>query len=330
MCELGMRWIGPRWPALVFCAALFGAGMLSPARAQTTPSNEESDLAAQKFEEAMAGAENATSEEADADNFSVPLGPGLRVNLLNLLLLGGWLMWPIVAVSVVVVMFTLERGLALRRGRVIPSSLVGALGGLTDGPREFDPRVAYQICQKYPSVAARVIRTMLQKVGRPHSEVELAVTQANEREAARLYANVRTLNLAAGVSPLLGLLGTVWGMIQAFFTTANLPGGESRAEFLAEGIYVALVTTFAGLCVAIPALIMSHLYEGRIQRLFRDIDELLATLLPHVEQFEGKLRGNRPLAPGERERKPRSESGPPRPPKREPGRASPAGRPARP
>jgi len=134
---------------------------------------------------------------------------------------------------------------------------------------------------------------MLLKVGRPQSEIEHAVIEASEREADRLYSNVRTLNLAAAVTPLLGLLGTVLGMIQAFFVTANMEEKANKAEQLASGIYVALVTTFAGLAVAIPAAVFAHLLEGRIQSLLRDIDDLLFNLLPQVERYEGKLRVSR-------------------------------------
>jgi biopolymer transport protein ExbB len=153
---------------------------------------------------------------------------------------------------------------------------------------------------------------MLLKLGRPHAEVEHAVAEATERAAARLYANVRTLNLAAAISPLLGLLGTVWGMIKAFMATASMPLGANKAEHLAEGIYTALVTTFAGLAVAIPAAVLAHLFEGQIQARLRDVDQLLLSLLPQVERFEGKLRATQtpttpparspaaqPSAPGE-------------------------------
>jgi len=85
-------------------------------------------------------------------------------------------------------------------------------------------------------------------------------------------------------------LGTVQGMIQAFFVTAHLGTGVNKAESLAQGIYVALVTTFAGLCVAIPASVMAHYFEGRIQRLFREFDETLLGLLPQLERFEDRLR----------------------------------------
>ena len=79
-------------------------------------------------------------------------------------------------------------------------------------------------------------------------------------------------------------------MIQAFYVTANLPDSANKGEALAQGIYVALVTTFAGLAIAIPAAVMAHYFEGRILRLLRHVESLAASLLPQVERYEGKLR----------------------------------------
>ncbi len=213
-----------------------------------------------------------------------------RLNLLDLLIKGGWLMVPIGMCSVIALMVALERGLALRRRRVMPRGLMEGLADLGAVPGVMDPRAAYRLCQQYPSSSAVVIRAMLLKIGRPQPEVEHAVAEASEREAERLYSNVRWLTLIAAVAPLLGLLGTVWGMIHAFFDTTQLVAGQNKAEYLAHGIYVALVTTLGGLSVAIPATIFAHYFEGRIQRLFHEIDELLFNLLPQIERFEGRLR----------------------------------------
>ncbi|MEM1304065.1 MAG: MotA/TolQ/ExbB proton channel family protein, partial [Planctomycetota bacterium] len=146
------------------------------------------------------------------------------------------------------------------------------------------------ICERHPSAAADVVLAMLAKVGRPHPEVEAAASEEIDRQADRLYANVRTLNLAAAVAPLMGLLGTVWGMIEAFFVTASLPIEANKGQALAQGIYTALFTTFAGLAVAIPAAVLAHLFEGRILRLMRRIEQLVAELLPCLERFEGERR----------------------------------------
>jgi biopolymer transport protein ExbB len=210
-------------------------------------------------------------------------------SLWELFLAGGFLMWPIVAMSVVVVAFGLERLWALRRSRFVPRALVEELVRLpAQGP--FDPRKAYALCREHPSVLATVIQALLEKTGRPLPEVEHAVEAAKEREASRLYANIRPISLAVTVTPLLGLLGTVQGMILAFYTTANLQAGTNRAAELAQGIYVALITTFAGLCVAIPAAVIAHFLEGRILAGFRRVDGVAAGIVPLVEQYENKGR----------------------------------------
>jgi biopolymer transport protein ExbB len=227
------------------------------------------------------------SEQASADGYSATVH---TINYLDLLISGGWLMVPIGLFSIVVVAIGIERAIALRSKRVLPDELVAALGRYAENEGTFDPQRVYRLCQEYPSSAANVIRAMLLKLGRPHSEVEQAVHDAADREAGRLYSKVRTLNLAAAVTPLIGLLGTVWGMILAFFVTAHMPVGANRAEMLAEGIYIALVTTFGGLVVAIPAAILAHYFEGRIEKLLHRIEEMLSSLLPQVEHYEGTDR----------------------------------------
>jgi biopolymer transport protein ExbB len=208
--------------------------------------------------------------------------------LWQLFLQGGVLMWPIVAMSLVVLTFGIERLVALRGGRFLPPGLRDGIAKLVAGG--FDPRKAYRLCQEFPSAAADVLAAMLEKVGRPVPEIERAAEVAKDREASRLYANIRPISLAVTVTPLLGLLGTVQGMIMAFYTTANLEAGANRAAELASGIYVALITTFAGLCVAIPAAMIAHYLEGRILRGFRGVDDLVAAVLPQLERYENKGR----------------------------------------
>lgn len=221
--------------------------------------------------------------------------------LWQLFLAGGFMMWPITVMSVVVVAFGIERFIALRRSRFVPRPLPAALAA-TVAARPFDPCAAYQACQRHRSVAATVLMAMLEKVGRPLPEIERAIEVTKESEASRLYANIRPISLAVSVTPLLGLLGTVQGMIIAFYTTATLDAGANRAAELAQGIYVALITTFAGLCVAIPAAMLAHFLEGRILRGFRAVDAIVATVLPALERYENKgrltvdqLAGNAPV-----------------------------------
>lgn len=292
--KYAVRFRSLRLPLVAALISLLAVSMLPLPHLGAQEANEGQD-AASRADEALSS-ESAPEEEpaADAAVENEAAGGGKpSIDVLELVLNGGLLMIPIGLMSVLVATMAVERGLALRQSKVMPPELISGLSELAPKQGGFDPRKAYRLCQQYPSAAATVIRSMLLKVGRPHSEVEHAVKETSEREAARLYANVRTLNLAATVTPLIGLLGTVSGMIQAFFATANAVEGVNKAQQLADGIYVALVTTAGGLSVAIPAAVVAHIFEGRIQKMLREIDELLFTLLPQVERFEGKLRVSR-------------------------------------
>jgi biopolymer transport protein ExbB len=221
------------------------------------------------------------------------------INVLSLALRGGIFMIPIFCLSLLAGTMVIERFLGLRRNRILPEGLVAGLGQLAGSQGTFDPRRAYKLCQEYPSAAANVIRAMLVKVGRPVAEIETSVSQASQREADKLYANVRWLNITTSLATMFGLLGTIQGMILAFHQLTGLAPNNDRVIALAGGIYTALVTTFAGLSVAIPSAFFSHLFEGKIQSAFREIDELVATLLPQLERYEGRLRFNRQPTDGE-------------------------------
>ncbi|NQT12600.1 MAG: MotA/TolQ/ExbB proton channel family protein [Planctomycetes bacterium] len=293
---------------LVTLAASFGSLLLAPARVPAQPADGQANPPAaeqattdpavadlqEKLQEAERMAQSAIATDAPEAPERTDLPPIVvaapKINFLELLLRGRWLMLPIGIMSLLVVAVGVERFFGLQRRRVVPAKLTWALEELAESPDGFDPAQAYKLCQQYGSASSSVVQTMLLKVGRPHGEVENAITQASQREADRLHSNVRWLNLAAAVTPLLGLLGTVWGMIQAFFQTANLPVEANRAQVLADGIWTALVTTFAGLGVAIPAAVLAHYFEGRITNLFRELDETLFDLLPHLERYEGRLR----------------------------------------
>jgi biopolymer transport protein ExbB len=131
---------------------------------------------------------------------------------------------------------------------------------------------------------------LLRKVGRPVPELESALQDACQREADRMYATVRWLAAAAAIAPLLGLLGTVWGMILAFFETTQPGLGLNRTQQLAQGISIAFVNTLGGLGIAIPAAAFAHFFEGRIIKMMAVVQELLQGLILRLESFEGVTR----------------------------------------
>ncbi len=216
------------------------------------------------------------------------ISPGM--DFMSLLVKGGIFMIPIGFVSLLVVMFIFERLIGLRRGKLIPSAFVRKIRQLSHESGSIDPRIAYGYCSEYPSATSNVVRAVLLRVGRPQSEVESAAAEVSQREADKAFGGVRWLNFCAGVAPLLGLLGTVWGLIRAFHDLTLLGPTENRADFLGRGVYEALVTTLAGLVVAIPAALAAHFFEGRILRVFRSIEELVFSLIPKLERYEGRIR----------------------------------------
>ncbi len=232
-------------------------------------------------------------------------GPIPTHNLWNIIREGGPLMLPIGICSLVLVAVVLERMAMLRRSRVIPRPFSQRfLQRLRLG--ELSYQEALEICRQNGSPVAIVFAGALRKWGRPTVEIEQGVLDAGERAAAELRRNLRILNGVATVSPLLGLLGTVLGMIHAFNAVATADA-LGRPELLAKGISQALLTTAAGLTVAIPALLAYLYFVGRCERLLAEIDTLaqevisiIALEAPSTPNEKGKKnRTKKPLAPHE-------------------------------
>lgn len=211
----------------------------------------------------------------------------MGIDFFDLLVRGGVFMIPIGLMSLLVATFVFDRWIGLRRGKLMPRRIVNLLRGASK-LGTLDPVETLKLCPG-ESALERVVRATLNRAGRPKSEIQGALSDTLQREVDRAYANVRWLNLGAGIAPLLGLLGTVWGLIRAFHDTTKLTAGQNRADFLAVGIYEALVTTLAGLMVAIPAAIASHYFEGRITRIFGDIDELTGQMIDNLESHSDTI-----------------------------------------
>jgi biopolymer transport protein ExbB len=191
-------------------------------------------------------------------------------SLLDMLVAGGPLMAPIVLASFVLMLVVFERAISLRRRRVVPRLFVKRfLLQLREGA--LDRGEALARCEEQSSHVARVFAAAVRKWGKPAVEVEQAVLDEGERIGNVLRRYLRVINGVATVSPLLGLLGTVWGMLDAFNVIAT-SSAMGRSELLAGGIGVALITTVGGLLVAIPALILYLYFVGRVDSLVMEID----------------------------------------------------------
>ncbi|MBI2827052.1 MAG: MotA/TolQ/ExbB proton channel family protein [Planctomycetia bacterium] len=214
-------------------------------------------------------------------------------NLFSMLKAGGIVMIPIGCCSFVALVFAFERAIALRSGRVIPRPFVRRfMHKLHEG--DLDRDGALLLCEESGSPVAGVFAHGVRKWGRPAVEVEQAVMDGGERAVNGLRKHVRVFNAVATISPLLGLQGTVFGMIRSFNDIATSQA-MGRPELLAGGIGEALLTTAAGLTVAIPSLVVYLFFLGRIDRLIVEIDALGQELVSEISA-EGLAENARPRA----------------------------------
>jgi biopolymer transport protein ExbB len=211
-------------------------------------------------------------------------GPIPTRSMFDMLVAGGPLVIPILLASFVMLLIVFERIISLRRRRVVPRLFMERFL-LQLRENALDRAEALERCEDESSHVARVFAAGVRKWGKSAVEVEQAVLDEGERVANVLRRYLRVLNGVATVSPLLGLLGTVWGMIQSFNVIATSPA-TGRAEMLAGGISVALITTAAGLLVAIPALIFYLYFVGRVDGLVMEIDRQAQELVGLVS-YEG-------------------------------------------
>lgn len=254
-----MQYLSQKQLLLVALVALFVVGTFvvsGPAHGQSNSIGQGTPAAETELEEA--GEESIVATRT----------------LLEIIRNGGPLMIPIGICSIILLVFVFERFISLRRGRIIPGPFVKRfLKQLEDG--QLDQEAAIERCIENPSPVSEVFAAAVTKWGRPSVEVEQAILDSGERMTTSLRRYLRLINGIATVCPLLGLLGTVVGMIQAFDAIGSVSATTTDPKLLiATGISQALLTTAAGMTVAIPALIAYLFFVGKVDRLVVEIDAL--------------------------------------------------------
>lgn len=189
----------------------------------------------------------------------------------DLVLKGGPVMIPIGLCSLVALTITVERLISLRRSTISPRELPSTLGQLLRVDAHNIPE-ALAACQRDGSPLAHILAAAIKRLHQPLELIERHVQEAGEREVFALRKRLRLLSVIASIAPLLGLLGTITGMITAFQTVAASAEALGRTELLATGIYEAMVTTAGGLIVAIPTLLAYHWISSRVDHLVAEMD----------------------------------------------------------
>jgi biopolymer transport protein ExbB len=200
--------------------------------------------------------------------------------MLEIVQAGGWLMLPIIASSVIAVAIVLERLWTLQTKRVIPGTLMNQVWDWAQ-KNEFDSQRIQAVHSS--SALGQVLATGLAYRHAPRDVLKEAIEDAGRHVVHDLERYLNPLGTIAAISPLLGLLGTVSGMIRAF--TAITTQGVGNPAVLAGGISEALITTAAGLAVAIPSLIAYRFLRGRVDGLVIQIEKeairFIEALLQH-------------------------------------------------
>jgi len=189
----------------------------------------------------------------------------------------GWLLW---AISVVTGALIIQYFISIRRANVVPELLREQIRSLFDGKQY---REAIELTAAEPSFLSYVIHAALAEASHGYAAMERALEEASEQRTTKLLRSIEWLNLIGNIGPMLGLMGTVYGMIRVFFKIVEAKG-MPRPEALADGIGIALVTTLVGLFVAIPALATYAVMRNRIDSLSAEAmitsQELIATFRP--------------------------------------------------
>ncbi len=185
-----------------------------------------------------------------------------EISLWELCLKGGLIMIPLLLLSIISIYIFCERIFVLRNAA---KEDVTFMKRIKDYIHEGEIESALNLCKKTDTPYARLISKGVTRIGRPMNDVLVAIENTGNIEIAKLEKGFPWLATAAATAPMIGFLGTVTGMVQAFFALASA-GGSANVSILASGIYEALVTTVAGLVVGIIALFAYNILVARVNK----------------------------------------------------------------
>lgn len=217
-----------------------------------------------------------------ASDETIPPEKSSRVSLWGTIVAGGPIGFVIILASLVAVALAVENFITIRRDRMVPEELTERLAGFIQ-KKLYDR--AKQECAEDGSFLAQVVGAGLNQVGAMFGffDMQNAMQEVSEREVSKLYRKLEYLSLIASVTPMLGLLGTVTGMIRSFNTIAA-SGGAANPSDLAGGISMALVTTCMGLIVAIPTMFFVSFFRKRIDGFVAESETVVEKLMGHFRR----------------------------------------------
>ncbi len=192
----------------------------------------------------------------------------LKLSFFDLALKGGWVMLPIILLSVIAVYIFFERFFAIKKASQIDTNFMNRIKDyIHDGKVDN----ALTLCQSYNNPTASMIEKGIQRIGRPLADITGAIENTGKLEIYKLEKGLPTLATVAGGAPMIGFLGTVMGMIRAFVDMASA-GNNIDVSLLSRGIYTALVTTVAGLIVGIIAYFAYNILVAKVEKVVNKLE----------------------------------------------------------
>lgn len=187
---------------------------------------------------------------------------GIETGFIDMAIKGGPLMIPIILLSFIAVFIFIDRYIAIRKaGKVDPRMMDRIKEYILDGKVES----AHVVCRNENTPTSRMIQKGISRIGRPMADVTTAIENVGNLEVSKLEKGLPVLASVAGGAPMLGFLGTVTGMIEAFYDMANA-GNNINITLLSSGIYQAMVTTVAGLIVGITAYFAYNILVSNVEK----------------------------------------------------------------
>lgn len=191
-----------------------------------------------------------------------------RLNLLELVFKGGFFMIPLVVLSFIAVYIFVERYMTIKKARKEDSQFMNLI---KDFVASGNIHSAQDLCNKTDHPLARMMAKGVMRIGRPLKDIETAVENVGKIEVGKLEKNMGTLATIAGAAPMIGFLGTVTGMIRAFYNMSKA-GNNIDPGLLSGGIYEAMITTSAGLVVGIIAFIGYNFLVSMIDKVVHNLE----------------------------------------------------------
>ena len=206
----------------------------------------------------------------------------LNFSLWNMAVKGGWLMLVLLVLSIAAIYIFGQKWWTIRQAGKIDKDF---MMDIRDYIHEGKIKSAKTLCSKYDSPIARMVETALARLGKPLTDIQAAVENVGNVEVARLEKGLPYLATIAGGAPMIGFLGTVMGMVQAFFNMSQA-GNNIDITLLSGGIYTAMITTVGGLIVGILAYFGYNFLTAKISALVYSMESATIKLLDALSEEE--------------------------------------------